>query len=92
MVAAAALVGLAVALWRAGGPLRHTWARALLILTFGLQLATGLSNVILQWPLVAAWLHSAGAAALVLVLVMLLARSARRLQGAAMAGAAVALA
>ena len=91
VVAAAALVGLAVALWRAGGPLRQTWARALLLLT-GLQLATGLSNVVLQWPMVAALMHSAGAAALVLVLVMLLARSARHLQPARVAGAAVALA
>jgi heme A synthase len=41
-----------------------------------LQLATGLSNVVLQWPIVAALLHSAGAAALVLVLTLLLARSA----------------
>jgi heme a synthase len=41
-----------------------------------LQLATGLSNVVLQWPIVAALLHSAGAAALVLLLTLLLARSA----------------
>ena len=33
-----------------------------------LQLATGLSNVILDWPLVAAVLHTGGAAALVVVL------------------------
>ena len=32
------------------------------------QLATGLSNVVLDWPLVAAVLHTGGAAALVLVL------------------------
>ena len=76
VVAAGALLALAVALWRAGeGPLRP-WGQALLLLT-GLQLATGLSNVVLQWPIVAALMHSAGAAALVLVLVLLLARSAR---------------
>lgn len=34
----------------------------------GLQLATGLSNVMLDWPLLGAVLHTAGAGALVLVL------------------------
>ena len=34
----------------------------------GLQLATGLSNVVLDWPLVAAVLHTGGAAGLVVVL------------------------
>jgi cytochrome c oxidase assembly protein subunit 15 len=33
-----------------------------------LQLVTGLSNVVLDWPLVAAVLHTGGAAALVVVL------------------------
>lgn len=33
-----------------------------------LQVATGLSNVVLEWPLAAAVLHTGGAAALVLVL------------------------
>jgi len=33
-----------------------------------LQLVTGLSNVVLDWPLVAAVLHTGGASALVLVL------------------------
>ena len=40
------------------------------------QLLSGLSNVVLGWPLVAALGHSAGAAGLVLVLSLLLARSA----------------
>ena len=75
LLAAAALVLLALALRRAGGPLRSTWGLGLLLLT-GLQLATGLTNVVLQWPIVAALLHSAGAAALVLHLTLLLARSA----------------
>ena len=35
----------------------------------GLQLLTGLSNVVLDWPLVAAVLHTGGAAALVVVVV-----------------------
>lgn len=34
----------------------------------GLQLATGLSNVVLDWPLLAAILHTGGAAALVVVM------------------------
>lgn len=42
-------------------------AHALLVLS-ALQLATGLSNVVLDWPLVAAVLHTGGASALVLVL------------------------
>jgi cytochrome c oxidase assembly protein subunit 15 len=48
----------------------------LALLTAAAVLATGLSNVVLQWPIVAALLHSAGAAALVLLLTLLLARSA----------------
>jgi cytochrome c oxidase assembly protein subunit 15 len=46
--------------WR----LPSRWLAGLL----GLQLATGLSNVVLGWPLLAALLHTGGAAALVLVL------------------------
>ena len=42
----------------------------------GLQLLSGLSNVVLGWPLAAALAHSAGAAALVLLLTLVLARSA----------------
>ena len=34
----------------------------------GLQLATGLSNVVLDWPLLAALLHTGGAGALVVVM------------------------
>jgi cytochrome c oxidase assembly protein subunit 15 len=55
----------------------HAWrsgARVLALL-LGLQLATGLSNVLLDWPLFSALLHSGGAAALVLHLTSLLARS-----------------
>jgi cytochrome c oxidase assembly protein subunit 15 len=39
-----------------------------------LQLLTGLSNVVLGWPLLAAVMHTGGAAALVLVLTGALAR------------------
>jgi cytochrome c oxidase assembly protein subunit 15 len=35
-----------------------------------LQVATGLSNVVLEWPLLAAVLHSGGAALLVALLVV----------------------
>jgi heme a synthase len=45
------------------------WLAALL----GLQLATGLSNVVLDWPLLAAVGHTGGAAALVIVLTGLIA-------------------
>jgi heme a synthase len=47
------------ALWRQG-----RWLATLALL----QLLTGLSNVVLDWPLVAALLHTGGAAALVTVL------------------------
>lgn len=40
----------------------------LLAALIGLQLATGLANVVLGWPLLAALLHTGGAAALVLTL------------------------
>ena len=43
----------------------------------GLQLATGLSNVVLGWPLLAALLHTGGAGALVLVLAWTLVRARR---------------
>lgn len=63
------LTGLA---WRLRGvqALRRParWLGGLVIL----QLATGLSNVVLDWPLVAAVLHTGGAGALVVVLVWLL--------------------
>jgi cytochrome c oxidase assembly protein subunit 15 len=41
----------------------------------GLQLATGLSNVVLGWPLLAALLHTGGAGALVLTLTWVAASS-----------------
>ena len=53
-------------LWRCAA-LREP-SRWLLGLTLA-QFATGLSNVVLGWPLAAAVLHTGGAAALVVVLV-----------------------
>ncbi len=60
-----ALLWLARRLWSVPG-MRGT-ARALLALALW-QLASGLSNVVLEWPLVAAVAHTGGAAALVIVL------------------------
>ena len=44
----------------------------------GLQLATGLGNVVLDWPLLAAVLHTGGAAALVVVMTWAMAASRTR--------------
>ena len=64
-VVLAALAWLAWRLHRSGALRAQTrWLASLSVL----QLATGLSNVILDWPLVAAVLHTGGAAALVVVL------------------------
>jgi cytochrome c oxidase assembly protein subunit 15 len=53
----------------------HQWRlhSRVLALLVGLQLATGLSNVVLDWPLLAALLHTGGAAALVLALTWVIA-------------------
>ena len=77
LVALAALFWLAAALRREGdaGARRYGTALALLALA---QLASGLSNVVLGWPIAAALGHSAGAAALVALLVSLLARAVQR--------------
>jgi cytochrome c oxidase assembly protein subunit 15 len=42
-----------------------------------LQLLTGMSNIILDWPLIAALMHTGGAAAILVVLVRLLPLSRR---------------
>ena len=68
LLAYAVLTVLVVLAWL----LNRTWvwrlpSRVLAALT-GLQLATGLGNVVLGWPLVAALLHTGGAAAMVLTL------------------------
>ena len=49
---------------------RH-WLLGLIVL----QIATGLSNVVFDWPLLAALIHTAGAAGLVVVLTWMLTRS-----------------
>jgi heme a synthase len=53
-----------------------SWMRWLLAAA-GWQLATGLSNVVLDWPIVAALGHTAGAAMLLALLTTLLARLQR---------------
>ena len=72
MVAAVALIALAAALHRS--PPWRQFGRTIALLLLA-QLVTGLSNVVLGWPLAAALAHTAGAAGLVLVLVSLLART-----------------
>ncbi len=68
----AALGGLAWQLWRSAFLRRQgQWIAALALL----QLATGLSNVVLDWPIVAAVVHTGGAAALVVVLTWALCES-----------------
>ncbi len=77
LVAYALLFALAVLAWALfvqHRPELRRWAHAL----FGIaawQLVSGLSNVLLSWPLLGAVAHTAGAAALVVVLTLLLTRS-----------------
>jgi cytochrome c oxidase assembly protein subunit 15 len=75
LLAIAALLGLAWRLWLAPDAALRRHGAGLAALTV-LQFASGLSNVVLGWPLVAALGHSAGAAGMVLLLTLLLARSA----------------
>jgi cytochrome c oxidase assembly protein subunit 15 len=75
-VVAALAVGLLA--WRlASSAATRPMARALSVLLLW-QLVSGLSNVVLDWPLLAALAHTAGAAALVAALTALLARSLAR--------------
>ena len=68
LAAFAVLAVLAVLAWRLNGvPALRRQSRLLAFLA-ALQLATGLSNVVLGWPLLAAVLHTGGAGALVVVL------------------------
>ncbi len=75
VVAMIVLLLLGVLAWRLNRvPTLRTQSRWIAALT-GLQLSTGLSNVVLNWPLAAAVLHTGGAAALVLVMTWALAIS-----------------
>jgi len=80
VVATLVLALLAWRLWLGEATRRFGVALALLLAA---QLASGLSNVVLGWPIAAAIGHSAGAAALMLLLTLLLAR----LRGATAAAA-----
>jgi heme a synthase len=74
LAAYAVLAMLVAAAWcLLGGPLsaQGRWLAALAVL----QLVTGLSNVVLDWPLLAAVLHTGGAAAMVVVLTWALCES-----------------
>ena len=76
LFAVIALVGLAVLAWalhRSGHAALRRYGLGLLLLLLW-QAGSGLSNVVLGWPIVAALGHSAGAAALVVTLASLWAR------------------
>ena len=77
------LVALAVLAWRLRREpalrLQARWLAGLLVLQF----LTGLSNVVLGWPLVSAILHTGGAAALLVVMVWALAATRRPGTGSA---------
>jgi heme a synthase len=74
LVLVTALLALATLLWRQPGGTARRAAQALLVLTL-LQAGTGAANVVLQWPLAAALMHTGGAATLVLLLVSLQVRA-----------------
>lgn len=74
VVLVAAMAVLALRLWRSDDAAARRFAWGLGGITL-LQVLSGLSNVVLGWPLSAALAHSAGAAALVLLMTLLLARS-----------------
>jgi cytochrome c oxidase assembly protein subunit 15 len=80
LVTVAYLATLAFFLWRTAalrGPVR------LLVGLLALQVATGVSNAVLDWPLVAAVLHTGGAGAMVMVLVWMIGSTARQAKIAA---------
>lgn len=80
VLVSAAAIALAIRLWR--GSRREDRRAAIgLLWLLAVQVLSGLSNVLLDWPLLAALLHTAGAAALVALLTSLAIR--RRTQGAA---------
>ena len=60
-------------LWGSGVDARR-WAQGLLLVA-AWQLASGVSNIVLDWPIVAALAHTGGAALLLTLLSILLARS-----------------
>lgn len=81
VVAVSALLALAVSLRGTGDVAARRFALGIGGLTVA-QVVTGLSNVVLDWPIVAALLHSAGAAGLVLMLALLWLRARQALRPA----------
>jgi heme a synthase len=77
LIAVSVIGMLAIRLWRSHETAHRRFGQALAALVL-LQVLSGLSNVVLGWPLLAALGHSAGAAGLVLCLALLLARSAQQ--------------
>jgi cytochrome c oxidase assembly protein subunit 15 len=73
-----ALLWLAWRLRASGSPVLGRFGLGIAALAV-LQVLSGLSNVVLGWPIAAALAHSAGAAGLVLLLALLLARTTPRL-------------
>ncbi|MEI2678211.1 MAG: COX15/CtaA family protein [Burkholderiaceae bacterium] len=77
--AAVVVVAIGALAWRlraSGQPELRRWAGVLAVVV-AWQLISGLSNVVLDWPLVAAVAHTGGAAALVVVLTTMLSRAYR---------------
>ncbi len=77
LMAYAVLAALLLLAWRlkaTGAPVLRRWALALVGVA-AWQLASGLGNVLLGWPLLAAVAHTGGAAALITLLAVLLARA-----------------
>ncbi|NDI20001.1 MAG: heme A synthase [Burkholderiaceae bacterium] len=70
MIASAVLLFVAVKAVRYPESKVQFWGKAIIAL-LALQIATGISNVVFQWPLVAALLHTGGAAAILFCLVRL---------------------
>jgi cytochrome c oxidase assembly protein subunit 15 len=71
------LAGMALFAWRlraSGDPALRSWALGVAGIALW-QLASGLSNVVLGWPLFGAVAHTAGAAAWAVLLAMLLTRA-----------------
>lgn len=73
--AAVVFIALLALAWRLWQPAR--WASRGLLAVAGWQFASGLSNVVLDWPIVAALAHTAGAAVLLALLTTLFARACR---------------
>jgi cytochrome c oxidase assembly protein subunit 15 len=68
--ASTVLLFVAIKVIRHPEPKVQFWGKAIVAL-LALQIATGISNVVFQWPLVAALLHTGGAAAILFCLVRL---------------------